>query len=538
MIEPAKKIISKKVVVKHSDSIVDNIKERQTAELVIALCGSVGSGTSTIANKIAEIFKEYDYSIDIIKISNLISKHLDSIKSELQADEYLNEKYHPKINLNTKIENLDPADRIVLLQSAGNILRKKYSNDVLSQLVIKEIALKRNQEIVNDCNEDESNERKTRRHVTIIDSLKNPCEVELLQLIYKEMFFLFGILCPEDTRQTRLVEQKGINQTQAIQLMIRDKSEGEKSGQQMLKTIFYSNFFISNTQENVDSLKPSLKRYIRIMMGDKSITPTIEENAMFHAQSAAVKSGCLSRQVGAAIIDQKGNIIATGCNDVPKAGGGLYTMEDGAKDSRCMFRYGGKCKNNESKDKIFNDIDQIVKKNLNAESESQSEAICKEIRAHARINNLIEFCRAIHAEMDAITSVARNGGVTLRGASLFTTTFPCHNCARHIIATGISKVYYIEPYEKSLALKLHGDAISFDSSNTGNNLNNVQSMPFEGVSPRKYLNLFYAEGRKQNGVRTGHDPRTAIPGIPALMETRYEYESKVVQYLESIGFSE
>lgn len=536
MAETAKKIISKYSVVKDSDSIIEKIKGRQTAELIIALCGSVGSGTSTIASKIAEIFKEYDYSTDIIKISKLISNHIDSIKSELKEDEYLNEQYHPNINLNTKIENLDAADRIVLLQSAGNILRKKYSNNVLSQLAIKEIALKREREITKD--ENGNDERKTRRHVTIIDSLKNPSEVELLQLIYKEMFYLFGVLCPEDIRQTRLIEQKRIDPTKAIQLMIRDKSEGEKSGQQMLKTIFYSDFFISNSQENVDGIKPNLKRYIGIMMGDKSITPTIEENAMFHAQSAAIKSGCLSRQVGAAIIDKNGNIIATGCNDVPRAGGGLYTMENGDEDSRCMFKYGGMCKNKESKDEIFDDIDRIVKKNIKGESNSQSEEICKEIRAHARLNNLIEFCRAIHAEMDAITSVARNGGISLRGASLFSTTFPCHNCARHIIATGIGKVYYIEPYEKSLALKLHRDAISFDSSNTGDNVNKVQFMPFEGVSPRKYLNLFCAEERKQNGVRTGHDPRTAIPGLPALMETRYEYESKVMQHLESIGFSE
>ena len=76
------------------------------------------------------------------------------------------------------------------------------------------------------------------------------------------------------------------------------------------------------------------------MMGDKGVTPTLEENAMFHAQSAAVKSGCLSKQVGAAIVDENGNLLATGCNDVPKAGGGLYSIENGEDDSRCMFKRG------------------------------------------------------------------------------------------------------------------------------------------------------------------------------------------------------
>ena len=542
MAEPAKKIgPNKKTLIKNTNTIIDEIKVRQTEELVLALCGSVGSGTSTIVNKIGEIFVEYGYRVEIIKISDLISKHLKIVRDELDKDEFLNDTYISKIDLSKDIKELDEDDRIALLQSAGNALRKKLSGDVLAQLAIKEIALKRDQEEgggveENDGIDQSKEDRKSRRHVTLIDSLKNPSEVELLQIVYRDMFYLFGVLYPEDIRLTRLVDQKEIDQTKATQLMLRDKSEGEKYGQQFLKTIFRSDFFVTNTKENVDSLKPGLERYSRIILGDKTITPTLEENAMFHAQSAAVKSGCLSRQVGAAIIDQSGNLISTGCNDVPKAGGGLYTTEDGANDSRCMYKYGGACKNQETKDKIFDEIDQIVKKY--SENPSSTEKISKDIRSHDRLNNLIEFCRAIHAEMDAITSAARNGGVSLKGASLFSTTFPCHNCARHIIAAGISKVYYIEPYEKSLALKLHKDSISFDIGNLGENGTKVEFIPFEGVSPSKYLRLFHAEERKQDGVRIEPDLKTAFPAIPMLMETRYEYESKVVENLEKIGLSE
>jgi deoxycytidylate deaminase len=35
-------------------------------------------------------------------------------------------------------------------------------------------------------------------------------------------------------------------------------------------------------------------------------------------------------------------------------------------------------------------------------------------------------------------------------------SFPCHMCARHIIATGLREVVYIEPYPKSVAKAWRG----------------------------------------------------------------------------------
>jgi len=55
------------------------------------------------------------------------------------------------------------------------------------------------------------------------------------------------------------------------------------------------------------------------------------------ATRTALRSGCLSRRVGAAILAANGNIIATGRNDVPQFGGGLYTI-DSLKDHRCWTK--------------------------------------------------------------------------------------------------------------------------------------------------------------------------------------------------------
>jgi cytidine deaminase len=52
------------------------------------------------------------------------------------------------------------------------------------------------------------------------------------------------------------------------------------------------------------------------------------------------------------------------------------------------------------------------------------------------IMNIIEFGRTVHAEMAALIDALRRG-VNIKGSTLYVTTFPCHECARHIVAAGI-----------------------------------------------------------------------------------------------------
>jgi hypothetical protein len=62
----------------------------------------------------------------------------------------------------------------------------------------------------------------------------------------------------------------------------------------------------------------------------------------------------------------------------------------------------------------------------------------------------------------AISDAARLGRAT-KHATLFCTTFPCHICTKHIVAAGIDRVVFLEPYPKSLSQKLHGDSITFET---------------------------------------------------------------------------
>ena len=90
--------------------------------------------------------------------------------------------------------------------------------------------------------------------------------------------------------------------------------------------------------------------------------------------------------------------------------------------------------------------------------------------------------------MEAILSCARRKAPTI-GNILYVTTFPCHNCARHIIAAGLSKVVYVEPYPKSKAEKIHNDAFTLNE----NECNKLLCTPFFGVSPRRYIEMFSLE---------------------------------------------
>ena len=52
-----------------------------------------------------------------------------------------------------------------------------------------------------------------------------------------------------------------------------------------------------------------------------------------------------------------------------------------------------------------------------------------------------ELCRSVHAEQNAILNAR---GKSLEGCSIYVNLFPCHDCARNIIQSGIKKVYYID----------------------------------------------------------------------------------------------
>ena len=296
---------------------------------------------------------------------------------------------------------------------------------------------------------------------------------------------------------------------------------------------------------------------------------------MFMAYTASLRSADLSRQVGAAILSKENEIVALGANDVPKAGGGQYWPSD--EDFR-DFQLGhdsNETKREQIVDSVINQISNVLKQQIkklkidNSLKEAQTKKnkniitnIEKKIQIlidlpqfHKNkkksgghiiegnpILDITEYGRAVHAEMEAILSSNRSG-TDIRGGTLFCTTFPCHNCAKHIVGAGISRVVYIEPYPKSMARTLHKDSIVFRKpSKTSKKAEKVIFEPFIGVGPRRYFDLFsmklssgYPLPRKQNNEIIRQDRAKAQLRIQMIPLSYLDKEDVVIKTLTELN---
>src|ERR1700730_925031 len=213
---------------------------------------------------------------------------------------------------------------------------------------------------------------------------------------------------------------------------------------------------------------------------------------MFLAKAAALRTLDLSRQVGAAIFSPAGEVLALGSNEVPMAEGGTY-WSDERFDDRDYVR-GEDTNERRKKENLINLLKTIGKSPDEIEGALNDERI-----QDSQIMHALEYGRGVHAEMSALTDAARLG-IAVKGGILYCTTFPCHMCAKHIVASGISKVVFLEPYPKSLAADLHADSIWVEGSDRGKyqRFPAVEFQHFFGVTPRRYRELFERGKRKSD----------------------------------------
>jgi deoxycytidylate deaminase len=357
--------------------------------------------------------------------------------------------------------------------------------------------------------------------------LKRPEEVATLRKVYGDGFFLVGVFATEKERLDYLVEQNAPKHD-AIALIKRDSDEGNSYGQRTRETFHLSDVFVQLRNRLYED---ELKRFFDLVFSNPYITPTVREHAMFLAYASSLRSGQLGRQVGAAITSKSGDVLAVGCNDVPKPGGGLYWPDESDQRDHVL----GYDSNDRQRQKF---ADQLVQKLQPELTASQTEDIRKAAKTALDIT---EYGRAVHAEMDAILTCARSG-VSPKDGTLFTTTFPCHNCTRHLIAAGIERVVYIEPYAKSRAEELHEDAILVEEKARDDGRNpgkKVPFTPFVGVGPRRYFDLFsmsLSRGheliRKINGRTIPIIRKGAWARIPMSPFSYVEREGQAIKQLD------
>ncbi len=343
----------------------------------------------------------------------------------------------------------------------------------------------------------------------VFDQFKRKEEVDLLRQVYGRLFVAISVYSERKNRVDQLINRiasdhldarlADTHSTIAAALMKRDQSEENVPSGQRLEEVFPSADLFLNI-DDIDEAEKLLTRFLDALFGSNSVSPTREEYGMYAARSAALRSVDLSRQVGAAIFSDSGEIITLGCNEVPKPLGGTYWTGDFG-DARDIQK--GYDANEHIKKSLLVDFARRLKDAGLMKSEGNELDLAKIIMKEtakggalrdAQLMDLLEFGRMIHAEMSAICDAARLGK-PVKLATLYCTTFPCHICAKHIVAAGIKRVVYIEPYPKSYAEQLHGDAIVVGKSIDPNK---VVFEPFIGIAPYRYRDLFARERRKND----------------------------------------
>lgn len=471
-----------------------SIERFYTEEIVIGLCGPVGVNLPEIARKIGETLASYAYDTTTIKMSKFIEEEVGVAAGS---------------GLERKRE----------LINAGNKLRQREERgSFLAEKAIETIFLHRLKEFPDE-------NFKSRRHCFVIDSIKNQAEAKIFREVYGNSFYLIGVLSSQDRKIRNLTRGDPSLEKQALKIIEDDYNQRGDYGQQVAKVFQKADYFFRLEGEAEADTK--VQRLAKLILGAEIITPDSAETAMFTAASAARNSACLSRQVGAAIMSKEGEIISTGWNDVPMFGGGTYSF--GGKDDRC-FNDGKYCRNDQEKSCM---IDEIVTDLISKGAVvTEKSGIARAVIAGSRVGDLIEFSRAVHAEMLAILNAAKVGAGKLSKAVLYCTTYPCHSCARHIVAAGIKEVYFIEPYAKSKAVALHDDSITEDENIDGK----LKILAYEGVAPSRYFDFFSIKNdRKIDGKYEIKPKKELRPQVDKMFEAVHTLEAVVANGLLGAG---
>lgn len=460
-------------------------------------------------------------------------------------------KYH---HTGTPFDERTEFARVNSYMDAGNSLRKLAKRgDVLALHAVAAIRKGRD--------EDQGEPQPIPKVIHFLRSLKHPDEVEALRRVYGAGFFLIGLHATEAQQTHYLETRQRMTPAEAAELIRRDRDEhGEKDfGQHTRDTFTLADIFLRS-----EDAGPQLSRFLELIFGYPFWTPTLDEHAMFLAHAAALRSGQLARQVGAVVVSATGELISTGANDVPRFGGGLYWPEqDGRPDYRDHHPHIAGDSNDRAIDGM---IENILKAALDSTAPFQednfkaalqasgidaagSEHILKAARENtARIDfekfkrtlkggevgDLTEYGRAVHAEMEALLACARVG-VSPRDGTLYTTTFPCHNCTKHLVDAGIRRVVYVEPYPKSKAGKLHNDSIAIDEDSVAK----VQFQPFVGVAARRYFDVFSmrlsgglkSRRKKDNGDLADWTSATARPRLRMAPFSYLQREERAIELI-------
>jgi len=480
-------------------------------ELVVGIVAPVGANLSLVHDVIDSEFERLGYNTQRVRVSSLLHQleEFSDLEATAEGPEF---------------------ERIRRHMQAGTELRSKTGQgDIMAMLAVAKIQQIREANHGNEVAQEDRATTPLNRIVYVLRSLKHPDEIRTLRDVYGDAFIVLSVYVPREERVKTLSEVLAVSENDSDASKYRSKAEelikideteeGNKLGQNVSDAFPLGDLFVdARSREQVEE---NLRRFLEALFGFPYHSPTRDELGMYLASAAAMRSADLSRQVGAAITTREGEVLALGANEVPKYGGGLYWYGDKG-DSRDFHK--GYDSNVKFKREIVSEIVARLRQGGWLSSEKSAKSVAEltkelinnpheDILGDAQITNLLEFGRSVHAEMAAITDAAKRG-VAIQGATLYTTTFPCHLCARHIISSGISRVVYVQPYPKSQTERLYVDSVAVDPS--AEVKDRIHFEPFVGIAPRRYRSLFAHTGKRKDstsGKILSWSASSAVPNI-------------------------
>lgn len=211
-----------------------------------------------------------------------------------------------------------------------------------------------------------------------------------------------------------------------------------------------ADIFINNETDNerLILLKKKLLRYVSLIMNPGLVLPTPIERGMQIAYTAKLNSGCISRQVGAAITDDQYHLLSIGWNQQPEMQlpclyrdlCSLYYQW--APDAYSDFELDNQNTLQKSIRDPVTGLLSLPECPLKLQGKMPAYCFKDLYNSITGIKNQVHP-RSLHAEETAFLNLGQHSA---KGGNLFTTSSPCELCAKKAMYMGIKKIYYIEPY--------------------------------------------------------------------------------------------
>ena len=295
----------------------------------------------------------------------------------------------------------------------------------------------------------------------VIDALRNPFEVLYFRERYSA-FYLLSVNTTEQIRHQKLFE-KGLRADEIKKIdegekLTKDKKRSEIENRYQFididACISSSDIFLTHdgtpVGENYE-LVNQIFTYLALILHPGLVPPSPLERVMQVAYTAKLNSGCLSRQVGAAVTNSRFSVQSIGWNtsaegQTPCTIRSLYDLQD-REDVEAFSNFE---KHNEDFKSFISTLSgryrRLPVKQLNGLTLTYCfKDIYTTINSPKQRGNQVHT-RSLHAEENAFLQLAKYGTQGIEGGYLFTTASCCELCAKKAYQLGIKRIYYIDAY--------------------------------------------------------------------------------------------